>query len=258
MALPPALLLGLVFLHPSPAAAASEATSAGEPDAETIVRRTEASMRGKTSETRVKLEIIRPDWRREMEMRSWTKGQDYALVVVLSPARDKGSAFLKRGNEVWSWVPAVDRAIKMPPSMMSQSWMGTDMTNEDFVRESSIIEDYGQEKVGVDTLLHRPCWVLELVPREGAPVVWGKIRMAVDKQDFLQLKTEFFDEDGEKVNTLIAREVGTLGGRPLPTVLDMEPADKPGQRTRVHYLEAEFDKPMPDRTFTVRHLSTFR
>ncbi|MCB9497710.1 MAG: outer membrane lipoprotein-sorting protein [Fibrobacteria bacterium] len=227
-------------------------------DATGWVRQSDQHARGRTSHTVVSIQVVRPDWKREMSVESWGQGSENALTLVTAPAKDKGSAFLKRGREVWSWLPKVERVVKLPPSMMSQSWMGTDMTNDDFVKESSVVDDYDHAFVGVDTLLGLPCHVVELVPKPGAPVVWGKIRMSIDDKDRMQLLVEFFDEDGLLVNTLRATEVGMLGGRRLPTRLEMLPHDKPGQKTGIHYLSAEFDKPIDDRVFSVRHLSELR
>jgi outer membrane lipoprotein-sorting protein len=231
---------------------------AGAEDATDWVRQADKHARGTTSRTEVSVQVVRPDWKREMTVKSWSEGGDKSLAVVVAPARDKGSAFLKRGREVWSWLPAVERAVKLPPSMMSQSWMGTDMTNDDFVKESSMVEDYVHAFAGQDTLLGLPCRVVELTPKPGAPVVWGKIRMAIDAKDRMELRVEFYDEDGLLVNTLRATEVGLLGGRRLPTVLEMVPQGKPGQKTVLHYLSAAFDQPLPDRLFDARHLSEVR
>ena len=233
-------------------------TATAAPDATDIVRKADNHARGMTSKTEVVIQVTRPDWSREMALTSWSQGRDLALIRVTAPARDKGTAFLKRGHEVWNWVPSAERAIKLPPSMMSQSWMGTDMTNEDFVKESSIIDDYTQKLVGVDTLLGLPCYRIELKPKPGAAVVWGKIEMGIDMRDFMELKSKYYDEDGQLVNTLTAEEAGTLGGRRLPTRLVMQPADKPGNKTTVIYKSMSFDQKLPPDLFTERHLSEMR
>ncbi len=227
-------------------------------DAHDIVRQADLQMRGKTSTTEVSIEVIRPTWTRTLGIKTWSRGQDLALVLITAPAHDQGTAFLKRGREVWNWVPALERTIKLPPSMMSQSWMGTDMTNDDFVKEASMVDDYVQTMAGRDTLLGRPCWVIDLQPKPGAPVVWGKVRLWIGVKNYLELKTEFYDEDGALVNTLIGSEIKTLGGRLMPTRLEMIPADKPGQKTVFTYRSAVFNQPIPDDTFTLRHLTGLR
>lgn len=231
---------------------------AGQPDAMDIVRRADQKMRGESAMVEMTLTVTRKDWSREMRLKSWSQGDDKALVVVLAPPRDKGTAFLRVGREVWNWIPAVDRTIKLPPSMMSQNWMGTDFTNEDFVREASVVEDYTHVLEGEEAVLGRPCWRVILAPKPDAPVVWGKLILWIDKRDELQLKAEFYDEEEILVNTLVATEVGRLGGRQFPVALEMIPAEKPGEKTAMRYLKAEFDIPIPPRTFTLRHLETFR
>jgi outer membrane lipoprotein-sorting protein len=227
-------------------------------DAAELVRKADAHARGKTSHAEVEIQVVRPGWTREMTLSTWAEGRDKALVRVTAPARDKGTAFLKRGHEVWNWIPSVERTIKLPPSMMSQSWMGTDMTNEDFVKEASIVDDYTAKPAGRDTLLGRPSAIVDLTPKPGAPVVWGRIRMWIGLKDYVELKTEFYDEDGSLVNTLTAEDVAELGGRMLPKRLVMRPADKPGNKTVVIYREMEFDIPIPDSRFSQRGLSESR
>jgi outer membrane lipoprotein-sorting protein len=121
-------------------------------DAAEIVRRADRHVRGESSRAELSMEIVRPDWSRRMSLKFWSKGNDRALILITAPARDRGTTFLLRNDEVWNYRPDIDRVIKLPPSMMSQSWMGTDFTNDDLVRESSIVEDYHHEIVG-DTIL---------------------------------------------------------------------------------------------------------
>ncbi|MDZ7808203.1 MAG: outer membrane lipoprotein-sorting protein [Gracilimonas sp.] len=113
-----------------------------------IVRKMDEKMRGESLEAEVTMTIVRPNWSREVSMKSWSRGTEYSMILITAPARDRGTAFLKRGNEIWNWVPSVGRTIKMPPSMMMQSWMGSDFTNDDLVRESSSVTDYDHEGSG--------------------------------------------------------------------------------------------------------------
>lgn len=227
-------------------------------EAKEIVRRADDKARGKTLQAEVSIQVIRPDWTREMALKLWSEGKDKALAVVTAPAREKGTAFLRRKREVWNWIPSVERTVKLPPSMMSQSWMGTDITNEDFVREASIVEDYSHSLVGEDTVLGRPSWMIDLTPKPGSPVVWGRIRAWIDKVDHLQLRSEFYDEENALVNTMVASEIKPMGGRLLPSHLEVIPADKPGHKTVAVYRSMVFDKPIPEETFTVRRLTTLK
>ncbi len=219
-----------------------------------IVRKSDEKLRGQTSYSEMKMTIVRPDWKREIQLKSWTKGDDLALMLVTAPARDKGTAFLKRGQELWNWQPTIDRTIKMPPSMMLQSWMGSDFTNDDLVKQSSIVEDYTHKIVGEETIEGRPCWKIEMTPKPDAPVVWGKLILWIDKTEFMQIKGEFYDEDGYLVNTMTGKNVKDLGGKMLPAILEIAPEDKPGQKTVVEYLTLKFDQKMDDGFFSVQSM----
>ena len=223
-----------------------------------IIKKADELQRGEQNQSTIKMSIIRPDWTREMTMKSWASGEEYALILVTQPARDKGTAFLKRNREMWNWQPSIDRVIKLPPSMMSQSWMGSDFTNDDLVKQSSIVLDYLHEITGEATLEDRLCWELTLTPKEDAPVVWGKLKMWVDQKDFLQLKTEFYDEDDYLVNTMYGKKIGEIGGRTLPTVMEIIPAEEEGHKTRIEYLAMDFSKSIKENFFSVQQMKRVR
>jgi outer membrane lipoprotein-sorting protein len=224
-------------------------------DARAIVKEAEERARGKTSIATMTIQIVRPTWKREMGLKTWTQANENALILVTSPVRDKGIVYLKRGREVWNWIPAIERNIKLPPSMMSQSWMGTDFTNDDLVKEASIADDYSHTIVGEQTIDGRPCHRIELVPKPEAAVVWGKVMLWIDKRDYLMLHGEYYDEAGRLVNTLHASDIRMLGGRLLPARIEMTPADKPGNRTVMLYGSLVFDRPIPEGHFTTQYMS---
>ncbi len=226
--------------------------------AKAIVAKADEKLRGQSSIAEIKMTIVRPSWQREMSLKSWSLGDAYSLILVTAPARDRGTAFLKRNREIWNWQPTIDRTIKMPPSMMSQSWMGSDFTNDDLVRESSTVNDYSHKLLGSEKIDGRDCYRIELVPTEKAAVVWGKVLLWIDKQDFMQLKTEFYDEDGYLVNTMIGKDVKTLGGKLLPARLEVIPADKPNHKTIIEYSTLEFDKPIKTDFFSVQNMKRVR
>jgi outer membrane lipoprotein-sorting protein len=219
-----------------------------------IIEKSDQKLRGKTSKSTIKMTIIRPSWQREMTMQSWSKGNDYSLIIVTAPARDKGTGFLKREKELWNWQPTIDRTIKMPPSMMMQSWMGSDFTNDDLVRESSVVNDYTHKLLGEERIDGRECYKIELLPKPDAPVVWGKIIAWIDKAAFMQMKLEFYDEDGYLVNTMHGKSVKELDGRLLPSVMEMIPADEEGHRTRIEYLDLDFGLDIDESFFSVRKM----
>lgn len=230
----------------------------GQADATALVRKADEHARGRTSQAEITMTVVRPTWQREMTMRTWSEGTQNALVLITAPVKEKGIVYLKRGKEVWNWIPSVERTIKMPPSMMSQSWMGTDFTNDDLVKESSIVEDYTHILAGDSLIDGRACHKVIMRPKPEAAVVWGEVRLWVDKKDFLMLRADYFDEYGELVNTMVAGDVQLLGGRLLPTRMEMIPADKPGQRTVIQYRSITFDQSLPAGLFTTQNITRVR
>src|SRR5512138_1069705 len=223
-------------------------------DATDIVRKAEEKARGKTSTASITIQIVRPNWTREMKIKSWTKGNDLAMILVNEPVKDKGVVYLKRKKEVWNWIPSIERTIKLPPSMMTQSWMGTDFTNDDLVKEASIVEDYTHSIVGDTVIDQRPCYKIQLLPKPASAVVWGKLLMCVDKKDNLMLYVKYYDEDGKLINTMKTSEIKILGGRLLPSRMEMIPADKKNNKTVLIYNSLEFDKPIDDNFFTSQNM----
>jgi outer membrane lipoprotein-sorting protein len=161
-----------------------------------IVRKTDEKLNGEmTGYSVMTMTIIRPSWQRTVEFKSWSMGDDYALTLITAPAREKGQTFLKRNNEMWSWNPAINRLIKLPPSMMSQGWMGSDYTNDDILRESSVVDDYIHTIEGEEEIEGRMCYRIKLQAREDAGVLWSRQLWWVDKKEYIALKAELFDED---------------------------------------------------------------
>ena len=225
-------------------------------NAKEIVQKADDKMRGNTSQAEIVIKTVRPSWSREMTVRTWMKGSNLAMILVLSPAKDKGIAFLKRKKEVWNWMPSLEKTIKLPPSMMSQSWMGTDFTNDDLVKESSIVNDYDHSITGDTVINGRSSYVIQMIPRPEAAVVWGKLIVCIDKKDFLELHTRFYDEDGSLVNTMNGYDVKLMDGRLIPTHFEMIPADKKNQKTEMIYKTITYNKPLDDGFFTTERMKS--
>lgn len=223
-----------------------------------VIEKVRDKVNGKTSQGTVRMTIVRPNWSRTLEMKTWSSGNELALILVTSPARDQGISFLKRKNEIWNWQPRIDRTIKLPPSMMMQSWMGSDFTNDDLIKESSIVEDYNHSFIGEEKIIDRDCHIIQMIPKENAPVVWGKVLTWVDKQEFIQLKAEFYDEENYLVNTMFGKDVKNLGGKNLPALLEMVPADKAGHMTIVKQVNLTFDEPLEDQFFSLQNMKRVR
>lgn len=227
-------------------------------DAAEIIERMEDVMRGESSYAEMTMTIERPRYTRDVSMRAWAKGEDYSLILVTAPARDQGTTYLKREDEIWNYVPTIDRTIKMPPSMMSQSWMGSDFTNDDLVRETSIINDYEHRILREEEYEGRESWVLELIPEPNAPVVWGKILVWVARENYLQLRVENYDQRNELANTMRFEDIQELNGRQIPTRMELTPADQPDQRTILTYQEMEFDIDIDESFFTRQNMRRIR
>jgi outer membrane lipoprotein-sorting protein len=220
-------------------------------DAKEIVKKADEKMRGNTMQAEMVIRTIRPTWSREMQCKTWMKGNSLSMILVQSPAKDKGIAFLKRKKEVWNWMPSLERTIKLPPSMMTQSWMGTDFTNDDLVKESSVVEDYNHSLIGDTSIDGRPCFTIQMIPKPEAAVVWSKVIICIDKKDFLELHSRFYDEDGELINIMNSYDIKMMHDRLIPTRFEMIPADKKGHKTEMIYKNIQYNNPIDDNFFSV-------
>ncbi len=223
-----------------------------------IIRDADKKMQGNSSKSEIVMQIIRPDWTREIGIKGWSLGKEYSIMLITSPARDKGTATLKRENEIWSWQPSIDRVIKLPPSMMLQSWMGSDFTNDDLVKESSVVRDYTHHLKEDTTMYGRDVWKIELIPNEDAAVVWGRIEAYISKGDYLQMLFKYYDEDDYLVNTMVMSDIKELGGRIIPTRLEMIPADNPNQKTVIIYKSLEFEIDIDTKFFSIQNMKRVR
>ncbi|MDA9555436.1 outer membrane lipoprotein-sorting protein [Pelobium sp.] len=225
-------------------------------DAKEIVRLADQKMRGSTMQAEISIKTIRPTWSREMECKIWMKGNQLSMILIKSPVRDKGIAFFKKKKEVWNWIPALERTIKLPPSMMSQSWMGTDFTNDDLVKESSIVEDYQHSFIGDTIYQKRNCYIIQMIPKPETAVVWSKVIVFIDKKDFLELHSLFFDDDGQLINTMNSYDIKLMHDRIIPTRFEMIPSDKKGQKTEMIYKNIQYNKPIDDAFFSTDKMKT--
>lgn len=245
------IITSLVFLITAGSVAAQ--------DAKEIIRKADEKLQGeKTSQSVMTMKVIRPTWERVITFKSWTRGRDYSLALITAPARDKGQSFLKRENEMWSWNPTINRLIKLPPSMMSQGWMGSDFSNDDLLKESSIVVDYTHEIIGSEEVNGWDCHKIELIPHEDAAVVWGRIIKWVAKEEFLQMKSEYFDEDEYLIKTELAYDIKTMDGRLIPSRFELIPEEEEGHKTVVLMEEIQFNKPISDAFFSQQNMKRVR
>jgi len=224
-----------------------------------IIRKADEKFNGeKTSISTMAMTIVRPTWKRTIEFKGWTKEKKHSLTLITAPAKDKGQSFLKREQEMWSWNPTISRLIKLPPSMMSQGWMGSDYTNDDILKESSVVNDYVHEIVGEETIDGRLCYKIKMVAKEDAAVIWGHQVRWIDKKDFLFLKSELYDEDGYLVRTESGSDIKLMDGRLIPSRIELVPAEEEGHMTIIEMKEMSFNKPIEDSFFSQQNMKRVR
>jgi len=210
-------------------------------DATEIVKKADELMRAKSSYSEIIMKIVKPDWSRQMGMKVWALEPDYSMIYITEPARDKGTVTLKRKTEVWNWLPSAQKVIKIPPSMMLQSWMGSDFTNDDLVKESSVIKDYTHKIIGQENIDGLDCYKIQLTPKPDAGVVWGKVIAWIAKDTYLEPKVEYYDEDGFMVKQFIGSNLQKMDGRNIFIHWEMIPKDKPGNKTIMNYSKIQFN-----------------
>jgi outer membrane lipoprotein-sorting protein len=227
--------------------------------AKDIVQKADEKFNGEKSSFMVmSMTIIRPTWQRTVEFKSWSSGKDYSLSLVIAPAKDNGQTFLKRESEMWSWNPSISRIIKLPPSMMSQGWMGSDYTNDDILKESSVVKDYTHEIVGEEQIAGRNCFKIKMTANENSGVIWGHQIRWIDKNDFLVMKAELFDEDGTLVRTETGSEIKMMDNRMIQTKIELVPTDEPGNRTIIVIKEIKFNIPVQESFFSQQNMKIVR
>jgi len=231
------------------AAMASPAAPAPTTSAREIVRAAWEHWRGTTSQGEMTMTIHRPGWERSMSMKAWTRGQKHSLVRVTAPRKDAGNATLMIDDSMWTYSPKVNRVMKVPSSMMAQSWMGSDFSNKDVSRADTIVDQYDHTLLDEEQGDGHTVYVIESVPHEDAAVVWGKEVLKV-RDDHVLLSEDFYDQDGTLVKSLRSTKVGTMGGRSLALVQRMEKLESEGEWTEIVIHDMRFDVDLPDSLFT--------
>jgi len=233
------------------------AIGATERDAADIVLDAVNHWRGLTSETVITMVIHRRDWERSMTIRAWTKGQDQSLVRVIEPKKDRGNGMLADKDSMWTYSPKVNRVIKVPSSMMSQSWMGSDFSNKDVARADDIIDQYDHSILGIKEMDGLAVYEIESVPHEDAAVVWGREVLEI-RADHVVLRHSFYDQDGELVKSLTSLDIGEMGGRTIALRQRMSKTDAEGEWTEIRVESAEYELDLQDSLFTRSNLQNPR
>ncbi len=234
------------------------APSFAQESARDIMERVDRLLRGDSSHGVATMEVVTEHWERRITMELWSLGTDYSLVRIQAPAKEAGTATLMADDDIWNYLPKVDRTIKVPVSMMAGSWMGSHFTNDDLVKESQIVDDYDIEIAFDGERDGTAVWEFRLTPKAEAAVVWGHVEFQVRQSDTMPLRARYFDEDGVLARTMRYTEFENLGGRTVPFVMEMQPEDKPGERTTIRYQELEFDIEIDRSFFSLQNLKRLR
>jgi len=227
--------------------------TAAERDAKQIVRDAVDHWRGLTSYTVMTMVIHRPDWERSMSMQAWTKGDKHSLVRVTAPVRDAGNGTLLLDNNMWTYSPKINRVIKVPSSMMNQSWMGSDLSNKDISKSTDIINQYDHTLLESREVDGHQAWVIQSIPHEEAAVVWGREIWSI-RDDYVMLEQQFWDQDGELVKTFTTLEIEVMDGRTVASKMRMQQVDRPDEWTEMRVDSTKFNVDLAANLFTLSNL----
>ena len=226
-----------------------------EPDARAVIAKAWDYMRGRTSVSLVRMTVHRESWERVSVIKAWTRGRETSIFQIVSPKKDRGNGTLKLGRDMWTYNPKVNRVVRIPPSMMSQSWMGSDFSNNDLSKADSILQDYTHRIVETNMAGGFKVYRIEALPKPDAPVIWGKQTLMI-REDGVLLEEAFYDEDMEAVKIMTTDDIREIGGRPFPArwVMRAMDAESKEDYTLLEYESLAFDLPLKDGLFTVNAL----
>ena len=242
------LLLSLVALGaPEPAA-----DGAPLPSVDEVTKHLDQLYGAGSAHGTMSMAVVTRHFQRTLTMETWSQGDDHMLVVIRAPAREAGTSTLKTEKGLWSYAPRADRMLRVPSGMLSESWMGSHFTHDDLVRESSFKEDY-VTTLRAEQTDSGPELVLTMIPRPDAPVIYTRIVQRLRADDWLPIRAEYYDGD-TKIRTLHFRAIRLLGGRRIPTVIELIPHETPQERTTITYEAMVFDGDIDPALFTPRGL----
>ena len=231
---------------------------AGElPDVQEIVDRVDKLYRSSSSEGQMEMTIESEDWTRTLKMDIWSEGMDKTFIHITYPKKDAGISTLRIGNEMWNYFPKINKVMKVPPSMMMSSWMGSDFTNDDLVKESSMLRDYFHKLIEPEAG-NPGFYYIELLPKEDIPTVWGKIIITVRKKDYIPVQEDYYDEKGTRMRVMYLKEIRTFDRKIIPSVIELVPLNKQGKKTVVRYKQLKFDRKLDKDIFSLRNLQKRR
>jgi outer membrane lipoprotein-sorting protein len=249
------LILAAALLVPAVAVLAQTGDTLDQTDPEVrkIIEEIDQLYRSETSYSEIDMEIVTPHWQRTLSMYGWSEGMDKTFIRLTEPKKEAGVGTLRIENEMWNYLPKTNKVIKVPPSMMMSSWMGSDFTNDDLVKEFSLFEDYRYRFTEVENPEEGLIYV-DCIPRPDLPIVWGNIVIAAREKDYIPVWQKYYDEKGKLMRIQTFSDVREFDGRLVPATMEMVPQHKEGHKTTIHYKVLKFDIPLEDDVFTLRNL----
>ncbi len=235
--------------------AQAQPAEASEAKALEIVKKIDDLYRSRSSYAQVEMEIVTPDWQRTLVLKAWSQGEDKTLIRILQPKKEAGVGTLRIGNEMWNYLPNTDKIIKIPPSMMMSSWMGSDFTNDDLVKEYTFVHDFTFRLIAPEGA-EKGILYIESKPKPGVPIVWDKIVIAVRETDLLPVWQRFYDEKGKVARVMTYTDIKTFGRRTIPSTMEMVPQNKQGYKTVLRYKDLSFDMALDESLFSLRNLQS--
>ncbi|MFH1258294.1 MAG: outer membrane lipoprotein-sorting protein [Elusimicrobiota bacterium] len=233
----------------------AENPSAANINVRKIVEKIDRLYRSKTSISEIEMQIVTPNWERTLTMKAWTRGLNKTFIRILLPKKERNVATLRIDNEMWNYLPNANKIMKIPPSMMMSSWMGSDFTNDDLVKESSMLEDYLYRLIRPPDAQEGLLYV-EFVPKEDKPIVWAKIIVAAGEADYIPVWQKYYDDKGVLKRVMEPKNLRQFSGRKIPSVLEVIPQNKPGHKTVIRYREMKFDAEISEDVFSLRNLQS--
>ena len=238
-----------------PAFPTADATKDNETmDAKTVVKTADDLMRGDSISGTYVMKIQTPSWERTLSLKVYSLGRNKMFIRILSPAKEAGIGTLRIDNEMWNYLPDIEKTLKIPPSMMLQPWMGSDFANDDLVKESSIVNDYNHQLVSITSLDDAVAYKIELTPKSTSAVIWGKRIQWIRLEDNVPLKEEYYDDKGELIKILTYSDIGKVSDRVIPRIWTMRSFIKPGFTTTIELKDVEYNLPLQNNIFTLQNL----
>jgi outer membrane lipoprotein-sorting protein len=223
-----------------------------------IIERCEHLTRGHSNYGFYEIEVITPNWQRSIKIEGWEKGWNRSFIYITEPAKERGNSYLKLDYNMWQYMPKIERTIKIPPSMMKNPWMGSDLTNDDMVKETNMVDDYAHDLIGVENISGHTAYKIVLVPNPEAAIVWGKIIMYIRVDDYVPLRKEFYDERDNLERIITFSDIKWMHDRTIPTLWTVENTQKHGYKTFLRFVDIQYNIPIEDSVFSMHNLKRRR